>query len=219
MRNTRCLSLQPHAHRFNLRRIPKLYRPAGPGYRCQAMIGKLLLFGRGLGYGQFMYKTHEHTQSLSSFIPSNKRAGPRLHTKHTQSHLRHREQSSPSAPHPSCSPVSSRCEAGCTPTPHPGSFPAGGSVRREHRKSDRCHMCEHSLSVLFFQGKHTQSIALFRINIRFYNIHIKIHHVMFAHQSQYNYTQERCLLQCWLSVFLFPFSSSQPAATTNCFHY
>lgn len=39
------------------------------------------------------------------------------------------EQSSRSAPRPSCSQVSSQCEAACTPTPHLGSSPAGGSVR------------------------------------------------------------------------------------------
>lgn len=45
-----------------------------------------------------------------------------------QSHLQHREQNSWNAPHPSCSLVSSQCEAGCTPTPHPGSSPVEGSV-------------------------------------------------------------------------------------------
>lgn len=46
-----------------------------------------------------------------------------------QSHLRHREPSSRIARRPSCSRASSPCGAGCTPTPHPGSFPAGESGR------------------------------------------------------------------------------------------
>ena len=83
----------------------------------------------------------------------------------TQSHLQRTEQSSQSAPHPSCSQVSSPCEAECTPTPHLGSSPAGGSVRQGHSQSERCHMCENSS---YFK------LHLCRESITYSNVHQKL---------------------------------------------
>lgn len=166
-------------------------------------------------------------KSSSSFIPKINTYRP---TYSTQSHLQHREQSSQSAPHPSCSRVSSQCEAACTPTPHPGSFLVGESVRKENSESVSCHMFEYSLSFnLFHLVESTLSITLFHqhqiltttstfshllyrfkqgtflIQMSRLPVYREAHHV---HTYQGSTITERAL-PWWLSVFLIAHLLSQ----------
>lgn len=129
--------------------------------------------------------THTHTRcrSLSSSTAFT----------HRRSHLQHREPSSRIAQHPSCSQASSQCEAGCTPTPPPGSFPAGGSVRGTKRG---IFMSTRSSYSIFSDSFETSALKLWLTLSIFYADRLRV----WRHGNEY-FKWLRLLLIMWL---IFP---------------